>query len=223
MSEAGPFAGLGGDALLALLMLGAYHGINPGMGWLFAVALGMQERAGRAVARSLIPIAFGHAVAIAIVVLAAGLVQKIVPLDKVKIVAALILFGFGGYRLWRQRHPRWGGMRVGFRDLTIWSFLMASAHGAGFMLLPVLFSASAARAQHLPVAARHSIPGAWETPLTSLTATAVHTAGYLLVMGLVAWVVYRKLGLALLKKAWVNLDLVWAVALIITGCLTLVI
>ncbi len=223
MSEAGPFAGLGSEALLALLMLGAYHGINPGMGWLFAVALGMQERAGRAVARSLVPIALGHAVAIGIVVLAAGLVQKIVPLDQVKIAAALILFGFGGYRLWRHRHPRWGGMRVGFRDLTIWSFLMASAHGAGFMLLPVLFSASPAHAQHLPVAAHHSIPGAWETPLSSLTATAVHTAGYLLVMGVVAWVVYRKLGLALLKKAWVNLDLVWAVALIITGGVTLVI
>ena len=94
-----PFAGLGNDALLALLMLGAYHGINPGMGWLFAVALGMQEKSGRAVARSLIPIALGHAMAIGIVVLAAGLLQKIVPLGKVKIAAALILFGFGGYRL----------------------------------------------------------------------------------------------------------------------------
>ena len=91
------------------------------------------------------------------------------------------------------------------------------------MLLPVLFGASVAHAQHLPVAEHHAIPGAWETPLTSLTATAVHTAGYLVVMALVAWVVYKKLGLALLKKAWVNLDLVWAVALIVTGCFTLVI
>ena len=178
---------------------------------------------GRAVARSLLPIALGHSVAIGIVVLAAGLLQRIVPLGQVKIAAALILFGFGGYRLWRQRHPRWGGMRVGFRDLTVWSFLMASAHGAGFMLLPVLFSASAAHAQHLPIAEHHAMPGAWEAPITSLTATAVHTAGYLLVMALVAWVVYKKLGLALLKKAWVNLDLVWAVALIVTGCFTLVI
>ena len=181
-------------------MLGAYHGINPGMGWLFAVALGMQEKSGRAVARSLLPIALGHAVAIGIVVLAAGLLQNIVPLGKVKIAAALILFGFGGYRLWRQRHPRWGGMLVGFRDLAVWSFLMASAHGAGFMLLPILFGASAAHAQHLPIAEHHAIPGAWEAPLTSLTATAVHTAGYLAVMALVAWVVYKKLGLALLKK-----------------------
>ena len=91
------------------------------------------------------------------------------------------------------------------------------------MLLPILFGTSAAHAQHLPIAAHHAIPGAWDAPLASLTATAVHTAGYLAVMALVAWVVYKKLGLALLKKAWVNLDLVWAVALIVTGCCTLVI
>ncbi|HWU41699.1 MAG TPA: hypothetical protein VN203_28920, partial [Candidatus Acidoferrum sp.] len=115
----------------ALFLLGAYHGINPGMGWLFAVALGMQERSSRAVWRALVPISVGHAVAIGVVVALVGLFQAVLPLTALKIGVAVVLFGFGVYHLARHRHPRWGGMLVGFGDLTIWSFLMASAHGAG--------------------------------------------------------------------------------------------
>ena len=115
----------------ALFFLGAYHGINPGMGWLFAVALGMQERSRRAVWRALFPIAVGHSVAIGAVVLLATLVQTVIPLQTLKIAVAIVLFAFGLYRLVGNRHPRWGGMQVGFSDLVIWSFLMASAHGAG--------------------------------------------------------------------------------------------
>jgi hypothetical protein len=121
----------------AFFLLGAYHGINPGMGWLFAVALGMQEHSSRAVWGALGPISVGHALSISLVVALAGLAQAILPLSALKI-GAVILFTFGLYHLLRHRHLRWGGMQVGFRDLTIWSFLMASAHGAGLMLLPVL-------------------------------------------------------------------------------------
>ena len=206
----------------ALFLLGAYHGVNPGMGWLFAVALGMQEGSRRAVARSLLPIALGHGVAIGLVVLLAGLVQVIVPLPYLKIPVALLLFAFGLYRLLRGRHPRWGGMQVGFRDLTIWSFLMASAHGAGFVVLPVLLAMPAGEhAGHALVGSHHLGASAFRGPLTSLLATLVHTLGYLLVTGLVAWLVYEKLGLALLRKAWLNLDLIWAFSLMATGCLTL--
>ena len=206
----------------ALFLLGAYHGINPGMGWLFAVALGMQERSRRAVGRSLLPIALGHGVAIGLVVMLAGLVQAVVPLAYLKIPVALLLFAFGLYRLLRGRHPRWGGMQVGFRDLTIWSFLMASAHGAGFMVLPVLLAMPAGEhAGHSLLGDHHLGASAFQGPLTSLLATLVHTLGYLVVTGLVAWLVYEKLGLALLRKAWLNLDLVWAIALMATGCLTL--
>src|SRR5215470_1258616 len=120
----------------AMLVLGAYHGINPGMGWLFAVALGMQQRSARGVWRALPPIAFGHAAAVGIVVLAAMTAGIVVPMHVLKVVIAAILIAFGCYRLWRHRHPRFGGMQVGFRDLSAWSFLMASAHGAGFMVLP---------------------------------------------------------------------------------------
>src|SRR6187549_152644 len=121
---------------VAMVFLGAYHGINPGMGWLFAVALGMQRGSARGVLSALPPIALGHAVAVGVVVLAAGLAGLVVPLGALKIVVASILMMLGLYRLWRHRHPRFGGMQVGFRDLTVWSFLMASAHGAGFMVVP---------------------------------------------------------------------------------------
>jgi hypothetical protein len=205
-----------------LILLGAYHGINPGMGWLFAVALGMQERSGRAVARALPPIALGHGVAIGAVVALAGLIGAAVPLFYLKIGVAAVLFSFSFFYLVRNRHPRWGGMQVGFGDLTFWSFLMASAHGAGFMVLPVLFGLSP---EHSAAGSSHSMPhmqasavgGAW----TGLGAVLVHTASYLAVTAFVAWVFYQKLGLALLRKAWINLDLIWAVALAATGVFTL--
>src|SRR5438093_430820 len=118
--------------------LGAYHGINPGMGWLFAVALGLQEKSRRAVLAALPPIALGHALSVGTVVALLWAAQAAVPAAALRVAAAVLLFGFGLYRLVRSRHPGWVGMRVGFRDLTLWSFVMASAHGAGLMLLPVL-------------------------------------------------------------------------------------
>jgi len=208
----------------ALFLLGAYHGINPGMGWLFAVALGMQEKTSRAVWRALGPITVGHALAIGVVVVLAGLVQVVLPLRSLKIGVAVILFVFGLYRWLRHRHPRYGGMQVGFGDLTIWSFLMASAHGAGLMVLPVLFRMSGGGMAGESAASMHYVHmSAFGGVTTNLAAVVIHTLGYLVVTGFVAWMVYAKLGLALLRKAWMNLDLIWAVALMVTGCFVLVI
>jgi hypothetical protein len=204
----------------ALFLLGAYHGINPGMGWLFAVALGMQEQSSSAVWRALGPISVGHALSVSLVVALAGLVQTILPLSTLKIAVAVTLFAFGFYHLLRHRHPRYGGMQVGFVDLTIWSFLMASAHGAGLMVLPVLFGmhrGDSSGGSTIPL--HHFQLSAMGGSATGLSAVLVHTLGYLVVTGLVAWVVYEKLGLALLRKAWLNLDLIWAVALLVTGAL----
>src|SRR5437867_8148146 len=127
---------------LALVGLGAYHGINPGMGWLFAVALGMQEKKRRAVLLALPPIALGHALSIGLIVLLVALARIAVNPLVLRIAAACVLFGFALYRLIRFRHPKWVGMRVGFRDLTLWSFIMASAHGAGLMLVPIFLQSS---------------------------------------------------------------------------------
>ena len=208
----------------ALFLLGAYHGVNPGMGWLFAVALGMQKKSAAAVWQSLVPIAAGHFVAIGVVVVGAAIAGAVLPLRYVKIAAACVLLAFGLYRLIRKSHPRWGGMQIGFRDLSIWSFLMASAHGAGFMLLPVLLKMSALHAAaDFGDSAHHLHALGFSGPWTASIALLVHTLGYLLVTGLVAFVVYVRLGLDVLRKAWVNLDLIWAVALIATAGFTLLI
>jgi hypothetical protein len=212
-------AGLTPTALWMLLLLGAYHGINPAMGWLFAVALGMQERKGSAVARSLVPIAVGHALAIGSVVLTTAFLGMTLPLIVIRYFVAAVLIGLGIYCLVRHQHPRWVRMKVGFRDLTVWSFLMASAHGAGLMVVPVLLGSSTVEAQDRIAGHSHVYPTA--SPLAGMLATGVHTVAYLAVTGLVAWVVYRKLGLALLRKAWLNFDLVWAAALVATGLVTL--
>jgi uncharacterized membrane protein len=205
-----------------MLLLGAYHGINPGMGWLFAVALGMQQGSSRGVWSALPPIALGHALAVGAVLLAAGLAQFIVPLGALKIVVACILLAFGVYRLWRHRHPRYGGMRVGFRDLTTWSFLMASAHGAGFMVLPFVMRMSSgveAVGASMGSSAHHmtAAGSAWNAAMLLV----LHTLSYLVVTALAAWIVYRWLGLALLRTAWLNLDFVWAAALAVAGAVVL--
>ena len=212
------------SAWVALFLLGAYHGINPAMGWLFAVALGMQKKSGRAVWLSLLPIATGHAAAIGLVVTAVVLAKAALPMKYLKLAVACILFAFGLFRLLRRAHPRGAGMQVGFRDLAIWSFLMASAHGAGFMLLPVFLGMSTMATASGPLVSgqRPHIAGS-ATPWIGVTAVIVHTVGYLLVTGLVAFVVYEKAGLGLLRKAWLNLDLIWALALMVTAVLTLLI
>jgi len=210
---------LSSGALWLMLLLGAYHGLNPGMGWLFAVALGLQEGRGIAVAKALVPIALGHALAIGIVVLAAVFLGMALPLLVIRYSVAVLLVGLGIYGLVRHRHPRWVRMQVGFRDLTVWSFLMAWAHGAGLMVLPVLLGSSTVEAAGQMAAHHHMAVVA--SPLLGILATAVHTTAYLSVTGLIAWVVYRKFGLALLRRTWFNFDLVWGGALVATGLCTL--
>ena len=201
-----------------MIGLGAYHGINPGMGWLFAVALGMQQGRASGVWRALPPIALGHAAAVGVVVAIAAIAQVVIPRETLKVGIAAMLVTLGGYRLWRHRHPRFGGMQVGFRDLAIWSFLMASAHGAGLMVLPFIMkidaavSAEGAHAHHTMTAT---------APWTEALAIGLHSLTYLLVTTLIAWVVYRKVGLAILRTAWFNLDWLWAGALVVTGVVVL--
>jgi hypothetical protein len=205
----------------AMVFLGAYHGINPGMGWLFAVALGMQQRSARGVWRALLPIALGHAAAVGVVVATVGVTRIVVSPHTLKVIVALTLVTLGLYQLWRHRHPRFGGMQVGFRDLTVWSFLMASAHGAGFMVLPFVMpmpaTLSAAGHEH----ASHMASAGDNIVMTDAVAVAIHTLAYFAVMTLFAWIVYRKLGLNLLRRAWLNMDWIWAGALVVTGVIVL--
>ena len=207
------------DQVVALLALGAGHGINPAMGWLFAVALGFQRESRGAVWGALGPLAVGHALAIAAAILIAGLVGLVVPLELLKWGTAALLVGLGVYRLVRSRHIRFGGMQVDARDLAIWSFLMASSHGAGLMVLPLVLGDAPATV-HAHHVAHASMFGPGELGWSGTTAALIHTAGYLLVTGLIAVIVYERVGTKFLRTAWVNLDLVWAVALVVTGIAT---
>jgi hypothetical protein len=204
----------------ALLALGAGHGLNPAMGWLFAVALGLQRESRRAVWAAIGPLAAGHAVAIAGAVAAAGLVGLVVPLAALRWVTAGLLIGLGLYRLLRSRHLTFGGMQVGARELAIWSFLMASAHGAGLMVLPLVLPSalSAPQVHHLSAGMVDLARVEW----SGIGATLVHTLGYLVVTGLIAMIVYEKVGVRFLRKAWINIDLIWAIALVVTGVATAV-
>jgi hypothetical protein len=202
--------------LTTILLLGAFHGINPGMGWLFAVALGMQERRAAAVWRALIPLTLGHGLAIGAVVLTAAAAGVVIPAAALKVPVAVTLAALGVYRLIRHSHFSGGGMRVGMGGLTVWSFLMATCHGAGLMVLPV-FLGMTVPAQG---ASCHAAGAASANAATAAAATLVHGMGYLAVTAAAAWVVFAKLGVGILRTTWFNLDLIWAVALIATGILT---
>jgi hypothetical protein len=201
----------------SIVLLGAFHGINPGMGWLFAVALGLQAESGRAVLAALWPLALGHACAIAAALAIGAALGIVLPQTWLRWIAAAALFGIGVFGFVRHVHPRGGGMQVSAKDLTIWSFLVASAHGAGLMLMPfalglVLPHAGTAHASHLT-----SQSG---TASAGVVATLLHTASYLAVTAAIAWLVYKKVGLRLLRSAWINMNHVWAVALILTAVAT---
>ena len=217
---------------LALILLGAFHGLNPAMGWLFAVSLGLQEGRREAVLKAFWPIALGHAAAVTLVVAAVLATQVIVPLDVLRYTGAGALILFGLYKLIRRKHPRWVGMRVGFKDLTAWSFIMASAHGAGLMLVPVLLKLSGTmhEMEHQAHDEAHEHWGYGvhlfltdSAMLADIAAVAVHTIAMFAVMAVVALVVYDRLGLMILKRTWFNVDLLWAGALVAAGIVTLVI
>ncbi|TMD42525.1 MAG: hypothetical protein E6I88_04370 [Chloroflexi bacterium] len=203
-----------------LIVLGAYHGLNPGMGWLFAVARGLQERRRSAVWQSFLPIALGHEAAIGVVIVLVAVAQFLFAPQALRIAGAVILFAFAGYRLWRRTaHPRGFGMRIGVRGLFGWSFLMSSAHGAGLMLVPIMLrlSSSGGGNQDMALIAYTTAFSPWQ----GVAAATLHTAALLVVMALVAIVVYERLGIAFLRRAWLNVDLIWTVTLLLAGVITL--
>jgi hypothetical protein len=201
---------------VSLIGLGTFHGLNPAMGWLFSVGLGLQHRSRAKVLWSLIPIGLGHALSIGLVVAAVSLLRDRLDLTLLQWAAALSLIAFGVYRLLAGHRPRRSSMQAGFGDLFLWSFLLATGHGAGLMLLPVLL--------HTPdhsVHAAHASMAA-SSPVNGVTATIVHSAATLLTTGVVAILVYDWIGLAFLRRGWINMDWIWAGGLIATGALLVI-
>jgi hypothetical protein len=204
-------------AWLTLAGLGVYHGVNPAMGWLFAVSRGMQERSRRAVLRSLVPIAIGHEASIALVAaLVLGLSTTTDP-QALRIGAAAALVAFGIFRFVKPRaHFRWTSMRVSDRELGLWSFLMSTAHGAGLMVAPVILGLQASSHAHDDMAMLS------DGPIDiAAVGIAVHVLAMVAVMGAIAFFVYERVGLQILRRAWLNTDQVWAGAFVLAGLVTL--
>jgi hypothetical protein len=207
-------------ALVVIAALGAYHGLNPAMGWLFAVALGMQDRDRSSVIRALPAIAIGHELSLVLVVALVLGLGLLTDTSVLHLASGIALIAFGIFRFIKPRaHPRWTTMRVNRRELTWWSFLMSSAHGAGLMVAPVLIGAGVADAS----AHDHAIEAAGgdgAALLTGALGLVLHVGAMIAVMGFVALLVYDRFGVAILRKAWINLDGVWAAAFIVAGVLT---
>jgi hypothetical protein len=201
------------EAWLAIAGLGAFHGLNPAMGWLFAVALGLHRQSRRTVWVSLLPIAAGHALSIAVVVGLLVAMGIILPHGVVRIASGLFLLGWAAFHVrFGHRHRVRVGMQAGLLGLGLWSFLMASAHGAGLMLWPVLMPFC------LPEIPSAGVPGAMSGAAIGI---GVHMLAMLVVTAAVAVAVYEWIGLEILKRAWINVDLLWTLALIAAGAMLL--
>jgi hypothetical protein len=195
--------------------LGAFHGMNPAMGWLFAVALGLHRQSRVIVLLALVPIALGHAVAVGAVLIAVtafGTVLDATALGRgagVLLIGWALWHGFAGHRK-RVRI----GMQTGLAGLALWSCLMASAHGAGLMLVPAVLSLCVSPGTGGELLTSNSIP-------ISFAALVVHTSAMLAVIGTLGIVVYDRVGLAFLRRGWINLDVLWGAALVAGGMVLL--
>jgi len=197
----------------ALAGLGAYHGLNPAMGWLFAVALGLHRGSRAVVLLSLIPIAIGHGLAIAVAAAAIVLLGLVINGEALRGLAGIILILWALYHaLYGSRHRSRVGMRAGFAGLLMWSFLMAGAHGAGLMVAPAL----------MPLCFGMDADFVTGPLALSVLAVALHTAAMLAVTAIVAVLVYNWIGVDFLRRGWFNLDRLWTGALVLTGLVLLV-
>lgn len=204
------------STVATLVALGAFHGLNPAMGWLFAVARGLQERSRSALLRALPPIAAGHLASVGIIAALVTATRSVTASTALAVVGGVLLVAFGLWRLLSERHFRWAGMRLSTAQLAGWSFLMSSAHGAGLMLLPVLVAE--------PVSGGHSghLAAAPVGALSGLAAAGVHTVAMLGTALAVALLVYQVLGVGVLRRAWFNVDRLWAGVLVAAGLVTLI-
>lgn len=201
---------------LVLAGLGAFHGLNPAMGWLFAVALGLHRQSRRVALQSLVPIAVGHTVSIAVVALAVLTLGLVVDERLLEVAAGLVLIGWATYQaIYGHSHRVRVGMKTGMIGLGVWSFLMATAHGAGLMLVPVLIPLCLSGNPASELTAAGSLP-------IALAAIGVHMGAMLAVILVVTVCVYDWVGLAFLRRGWINFDIIWIAALAIAGIILIV-
>jgi hypothetical protein len=206
---------------LAVVASGAYHGLNPGMGWPLAVSAGLMEKSPRALFAALGPLAAGHLLAMLLVILPFALLIVLVQWQRqIQVTASLLVIGFGVFRLINQRHPRFIA-RIRPTQLALWSFAVAVAHGAGLMLVPIYLGLC--RAPDLDQG--HEAAGMLINANLSMAVlvSAVHAIAMITVGGCAAWLVYRYLGLKYVSRSWFNLETLWAISLVLVGVIALAI
>ena len=205
---------------LAVIASGLYHGVNPGMGWPLAVSAGLMERSPRALVSALWPLAIGHLIAMLLVLLPFVLLIALVEWQRViQIGASLLVIGFGIFRLINRRHPRVLA-RISPAQLGLWSFAVALAHGAALMLVPIYLGLCREADLDRGHAAADTLINA-NLGMAVLVAI-VHATAMIAAGGCCAWLAYRYLGLKFISQSWFNLDVVWAVSLILVGGIALV-
>lgn len=207
---------------LGVVAIGAYHGLNPAMGWPLAVAHGLTQRRGAAVGLTFLPLGAGHLLAMALVLVPFSTLSVLVAWDReLRLVAGALVIIFGVWQLFSHRHPRWLA-RIPPGRLLLWSLLMAMAHGAALMLLPIVMELCVSPD---PGAAQAAGPLAHEGAMTlmrsgigmALAVSLLHSAAMVASGIAVAWIVYRQVGLRCLNRAWLNLRWLWALCLIVSG------
>ena len=200
-------------------MSGLYHGVNPGMGWPLAVSAGLMERSSRALLAALWPLTLGHLLATLTVILPFSLLVTLVYWrPQIQIGASLLVIGFGIFRLVYRRHPRVLA-RIRPTQLGLWSFAVAIAHGAGLMLVPIYLGLCRGTDLDQGHQAARALIGA-DLGMAVMVALS-HSVAMMTAGGLLAWLVYRYLGLKFLSRSWFNLDATWAVSLVLVGTLSL--
>src|SRR6185437_11125535 len=174
---------------LGVILIGVYHGINPGMGWPLAVSAGLMQRSSRALVSALGPLAIGHLLAMLLVILPFALLVTLVEWQRpIRIGASLLVISFGIYRLVYRRHPK-ALARIPPTQLGLWSFAVAIAHGAGFMLVPIYLGLCRAA----EIDSGHAAAGALINANLGMAVlvSVVHSFAMITASGFAAWLVYR--------------------------------
>lgn len=203
----------------AVVASGIYHGINPGMGWPLAVSAALMDRSQRSLFKAVGALAAGHLLAMGAILFPFTALLFVAQWQReIQIAAACLVIGLGVWLFFNRRHPRFLA-RVPPSRLALWSFLAAMAHGAGLMLVPIYLGIC----RTVDTDAGHAAAQALMTSTAAIAVgvALVHTLAMTLFGGLMAFGVYRWFGLKFLSRSWFNLDLVWALSLILVGAISL--
>ena len=206
---------------LVVVVSGLYHGVNPGMGWPLAVSAGLMDKSPRALLAALWPLSLGHLLAMLAILLPFAMLLALAQWrHQIQAGAAVLVIGFGAYRLLSPRHPRVLA-RIRPTQLALWSFVVAIAHGAGLMLVPMYLGLCETSASDQ---SREAAATLINTNFdVAIEVSIVHSIAMVIAGGCAAWLVYRYLGLTFVSRSWFNLDTVWAVSLILVGATALAI